>query len=72
MKNWIFPRFVDTHSLWFLRQRPAGEVIAAAVGIGFSTNSFGVIMEYSGCCEQKEAEEKIQFMLEERLPATGD
>jgi len=48
-----------------------GEVIAAAVGIGFSTNSFGVIMEYSGCCEQKEAEEKIQFILENAFRQRG-
>lgn len=41
-----------------------GELISAAVGVGFSPGSFGVIMEYSGHCEKAEAEEKIRLMLE--------
>ncbi len=48
-----------------------GELIAAAVGIGFSANSFGVIMEYSGYCTQEEAEEKIRFMVESAFRQRG-
>lgn len=42
-----------------------GELIAASVGIGFSEDSFGVIMEFSGKCSQKIAEEKVVHMVEE-------
>ncbi|NLY88794.1 MAG: arginine decarboxylase, pyruvoyl-dependent [Firmicutes bacterium] len=48
-----------------------GEVISAAVGVGFSAGSFGVIMEYSGSCEQKEAEEKVRLMLENAFRQRG-
>ncbi len=40
-----------------------GTKIAAAVGIGFSEDTFGVIMEFSGICSKEEAEEKIASML---------
>ncbi|HBI56248.1 MAG: arginine decarboxylase, pyruvoyl-dependent [Eubacteriales bacterium] len=40
-----------------------GEKIAACVGIGFSENSFGVIMEYAAKGTREEAEEKIRQML---------
>ncbi len=42
-----------------------GELIAAAVGIGFSADSFGVIMEFSGFCSRQEAGKKIEEMLKE-------
>lgn len=42
-----------------------GELIAAAVGIGFSADSFGVIMEFSGFCSRQEARKKTEEMLEE-------
>jgi len=42
-----------------------GELISAAVGIGFSHETFGVIMEYSGYCTREESEAKIRSMLEE-------
>ncbi len=40
-----------------------GEKIAACIGIGFSENSFGVIMEYAAKGTKEEAEEKIRQML---------
>mgnify|MGYP000984403822 FL=1 len=40
-----------------------GERIAAAVGIGFSADSYGVIMEYSGSCSKEEAEKTVEQMV---------
>lgn len=48
-----------------------GELISAAVGVGFSKDSFGVIMEYSGKCSKEEAEKKIISMLEEAFATRG-
>lgn len=42
-----------------------GETIAAAVAIGISEDSFGVIMEFSGKCTKAEAEEIITGMVRE-------
>jgi len=42
-----------------------GELIAAAVGIGFSEDSFGVIMEHAGCCSAASAEAKVEEMIRE-------
>ncbi|MDD4587825.1 MAG: arginine decarboxylase, pyruvoyl-dependent [Heliobacteriaceae bacterium] len=42
-----------------------GETIAAAVGVGISSGSFGVIMEFSGKCSQQEAEAAIRRMVTE-------
>lgn len=39
--------------------------IAAAVAVGLSEDSFGVIMEYSGKCSRKEALEQVTGMVEE-------
>ncbi len=41
-----------------------GETIAAAVAVGMSEDSFGVIMEYSGRCSREEAEQKVVGMVE--------
>ncbi len=43
----------------------SGEIISAAIGIGFSTHSLGVIMEAEGHCPQQECEEMVQEMLRE-------
>lgn len=42
-----------------------GERISAAVGIGLSEDTFGVIMEYSGRCSRQEAEEIVEEMVQE-------
>ncbi|MGI6096752.1 MAG: pyruvoyl-dependent arginine decarboxylase [Dethiobacteria bacterium] len=43
----------------------SGTLISAAVGIGFSKDTFGVIMEYSGKCGREQAEEQVKGMLKE-------
>lgn len=48
-----------------------GTRIAAAVGIGFSADTFGVIMEYSGVCSREEAEQKIRAMLVDAFANRG-
>lgn len=48
-----------------------GELISAAVGVGISVDSFGVIMEFSGRCGREEAHEKIDRMLEEAFRRRG-
>lgn len=42
-----------------------GELVAAAVGIGFSEDSFGVLMEHSGTLSAEEARSKIEEMIKE-------
>lgn len=42
-----------------------GEKIAAAVAVGIAKDSFGVIMEFSGVCDQAEAEARVTKMVEE-------
>ncbi|HYH03623.1 MAG TPA: arginine decarboxylase, pyruvoyl-dependent [Bacillota bacterium] len=41
-----------------------GELIAAAVGVGISRDTFGIIMEYSGSCSQVEAEAEVTRRVE--------
>ncbi len=42
-----------------------GTVISAAVGVGFSHDTFGVIMEFAGECKKEEAESRISSMIKE-------
>ncbi len=42
-----------------------GEVIAAAIAVGLSKDTFGIIMELVGKFAQQEAEEKIKNMVKE-------
>lgn len=46
-----------------------GEQIAAAVGVGISPSSFGMIMEYSDKCLPAEAEEAVRAMVREAFEA---
>lgn len=48
-----------------------GETIAAAVGVGISADSFGVIMEFSGRCSKEEAEKAIEQMVREAFATRG-
>jgi len=48
-----------------------GEKIAACVGIGFSKDTFGVIMEYAAKGTKEEAEAKIRQMLENAFETRG-
>ena len=48
-----------------------GTKIAAAVGVGFSADTFGVLMEFSGMCGKQEAEDKIAGMLKDAFENRG-
>ncbi len=48
-----------------------GELISAAVGVGFSADTFGVIMEFAGYCGEAEAKAKIESMLREAFESRG-
>jgi len=48
-----------------------GELIAAAVGIGFSEDSFGVIMEHAGRCSAESARAKVEEMIIEAFANRG-
>lgn len=48
-----------------------GEHIAAAVGIGFTAGSFGVIMEHAGYCSAGAARNKVEAMIEEAFLNRG-
>ncbi|MBM7855669.1 arginine decarboxylase [Desulfohalotomaculum tongense] len=48
-----------------------GETIAAAVGVGLSKDTFGVIMEFSGKCTREEASRAIENMLKEAFETRG-
>ncbi len=43
----------------------AGELIAAAIGVGIAPDGSGVIMEHAGNCSAAEAQRKVEQMLEE-------
>ncbi|MFZ6016526.1 MAG: pyruvoyl-dependent arginine decarboxylase [Nitrospirota bacterium] len=49
-----------------------GELIAASVGVGISTKKqHGVIMEFSGFCSKKKAEEMVSEMIIEAFEVRG-
>ncbi|MEW6182245.1 MAG: arginine decarboxylase, pyruvoyl-dependent [Bacillota bacterium] len=48
-----------------------GELIAAAVGVGISSESFGVIMEFSGKCDEKTARARVDEMIREAFARRG-
>jgi len=49
----------------------AGRLLAACVGVGIRHGSFGMIMEFSGECDRKQAEDVIRGMLEEAFANRG-
>ncbi|MGQ9556873.1 MAG: pyruvoyl-dependent arginine decarboxylase [Desulfurispora sp.] len=55
----------------YIVSKEPGQLISAAVGIGFSADTFGVIMEFSGTCSKEEAEKRILAMLEEAFRTRG-
>lgn len=40
-----------------------GQTIAAAIGVGISEDTYGVIMEFEGYCTKEEAEETVAAMV---------
>ncbi|MDD2444402.1 MAG: arginine decarboxylase, pyruvoyl-dependent [Desulfotomaculaceae bacterium] len=61
---------VPTAYGYIISEEP-GELIAAAVGVGFSKDSFGVIMEHSGKYSKEEVEKAIEGMLKEAFETRG-
>lgn len=49
----------------YLTSGEPGRVIAAAIGVGFSPDTYGVIMEFEGFCTKEEAEARVAAMVEE-------
>lgn len=49
----------------------SGVTIAAAVGIGLSEDSFGMLMEYNNHCTAQEAEEEVKRRLKESFEVRG-
>ncbi|MGI5876164.1 MAG: pyruvoyl-dependent arginine decarboxylase [Dethiobacteria bacterium] len=48
-----------------------GALIAAAIGIGFSKDSFGVIMEYAGFTSAEDARARVEGMIKEAFVNRG-
>lgn len=48
-----------------------GDLIAAAVAVGFSESDYGTIMEYSGHCSAAEAERQVTEMVHEAFAVRG-
>jgi len=61
---------VPTAYGYVISEKP-GEKIAACVGIGFSKDTFGVIMEYAAKGTKEEVEAKIKEMLESAFATRG-
>ena len=55
----------------YIISREPGELIAAAVGVGFSRDAFGVIMEHSCKGTREEAGRAIESMLKEAFASRG-
>lgn len=49
----------------------AGEIIAAAIGVGIDGDGSGVIMEHAGNCSAEEAHRKVEQMIEEAFANRG-
>ena len=48
-----------------------GQEIAAAIGVGFSADDYGVIMEFEGVCSRAEAAAAVERMVREAFAARG-
>lgn len=55
----------------YITSETPGDLIAAAVGVGFSEDTFGVIMEFAGRCNREEAAARIEAMLKEAFTSRG-
>jgi arginine decarboxylase len=53
---------------WLSCDEP-GREIAAAIGLGFCHDDYGVIMEFSGFCGKEEASERVAEMVREAFAA---
>jgi arginine decarboxylase len=55
----------------YLVSAEPGQTIAAAIGVGFSEDDYGVIMEFEGLCGRAEAAERVAVMVREAFLARG-
>ncbi len=55
----------------YITSSEPGDIISAAVAVGIKHNSFGVIMEFSGKCSKKEAEQRVTAMVQEAFEMRG-
>ncbi|NLT94117.1 MAG: arginine decarboxylase, pyruvoyl-dependent [Clostridia bacterium] len=59
-----FGAIVPTAFGMIISEKP-GQIISAAVAVGISENSFGIIMERTDLCTKEEIESKIEKMVQE-------
>ncbi len=62
---WIPPGTPSFTAYGYLTSSTPGQMIAAAIGVGISPDTYGVIMEFEGNCTKEEAEEQVRAMVEE-------
>ena len=55
----------------YLISEEPGRAIAAAIGVGFSADDYGVIMEFEGYCDQSTAAERVADMVRHAFAARG-
>lgn len=55
----------------YLLSETPGEEIAAAIGVGFSEDDYGVIMEFEGACSQDEAASRVAEMVRQAFAVRG-
>lgn len=55
----------------YLLSSEPGQEIAAAIGVGFSEDDYGVIMEFEGCCSREDAEARVAQMVRDAFAARG-
>jgi len=67
----IPPGSLTPTAFGYMTSEEPGALIAAAVAIGFSKDTFGVIMEYEGHCSKEEAEARVRRMTEEAFASRG-
>lgn len=61
----ISPGTLTPTAYGYITSSQPGEVIAAAIGVGMSSDTYGVIMEYEGLCTKEEAESRVGAMVKE-------
>ncbi len=55
----------------YIKNCEPGKLIAAAIGVGVSYDTYGVIMEFEGFCSREEAETRVRAMVEEGFKMRG-
>lgn len=61
----ILPGTLTPTAYGYITSDVPEDVISAAVGVGMSADSFGVIMEYSGHCSRQDAESTVMQMVKD-------